>query len=317
MSKNVKLWLVGMTQNRREDFADIVKYSNKYFNGLIFVDHESTDGTKELLESHKKEGKIISRPYFKQHSHSQNEILFCRHAKNGDWMFLHDSPIRILPKWLDTMRNDILDYEKQGIAGVSFSNMIYLWQYFDEQQFMGSPHHGISQLRGKVITFGEENKSQYIYNKRDEDKNKSYLMHPIFYYFCHNPSNEIQCMYSKYGQNIINFQENKRRFFRDYCEKELNLSLDTLNDLIDYMRKINNKELIPSEYFLQFCDSCFRMTDLFRHKILGQDLVPDIVKNRFNWRLSYFLNTGDKDQLDTGWTGEINLLNVKFGYPKE
>lgn len=313
----MKLWLVGMVQNRVKDIEEIIQYSDKYFDGLIFVDHNSTDGTFELLESHKKEGKIIRREYVKQHSHSQNEILFCRHAKNGDWMFLNDAPIRILPKWLETMRNDTEEYEKQGIGGVSFSNMIHLWQYFDGQQFIGSPHHGLSHINSKIITFGEENKSQYLYNKRDENKNISYLSHPVFYWFCHNPSNEVQCMYSKYSQNEVNLHENSRQHFRLYCEQVLNLSLDTLDDLVEYMRKIYKKEIEPDKYFLQVCDAEFRMSDLFRHKILGQDLVPTIVKNRFNWRLSTFLETGDLEQLNTGYAGTVNRYNKKYGFPQE
>lgn len=311
------LWLVGMTFNRIDDFREIVQYSDKYFDGLIYVDHFSQDGTHWLLDKHQQNGRIIQRPYFKQHSHSQNEILFCRHAKNGDWMFLNDSPIRILPKWLESMRNDIKEYKRNGIGGVSFSNMIYLWQYFDNQQFVGSPHHGITGIRGKVITFGEEYKSNYLYNKRDENKNLSYLIHPIVYFYCHNPSNETQCMYSKYGQDVINSEEFERQQFRIYCENVLNLSLDSLDDLIEYMKKLNSKEISVDSYFLNFCDQNFRMTDLFRHKILGQNLVPDIVKNRFNWRLSYYLNTGDIEQKDTGWTGKINILNKKYNYPEE
>ena len=95
------------------------------------------------------------------------------------------------------------------------------------------------------------------------------------------------------------------------------LNLDNLDGLTIYMDDVNKREIIPDEYFLNFCDGCFRMTDLFRHKILGQDLVPDIVRNRFNWTLSHYLKTGDRDQLDTGHVGEINLLNRKHGFKEE
>lgn len=287
-----KIFLVGMTQNRIGDFREIVQYSDKYFDGLIFVDHFSTDGTYELLEKHKKDGKIIRRPYYKQHSHSQNEILFCRHANNGDWMLLNDSSERVLPKWLFSMREDIDQYEASGIQGVCFSGRIYLWQYFDCQEFVGSPHWGINGIRGKVVTFGEENKGQYVLNKRNENKVEHYAMHPIFYWFCHNPSNEALAMYGKYGQDVVNKHELIRQRFRLYCENNLKLSLDNLDGLINYMKKIESGEVIPDSFFIGTVENEFRLSELFQLKVLGFDFMTKM-HPRYKWSFKNHLTYGD------------------------
>lgn len=313
---NSRLFLCGMTGNRLKDITEATSCYD-YFDGLVFVDHNSTDGTKELLESRKKDGLIISRSYVKQHSHSQNEVLFSRHIRNRDWIFWIDSPERIKPLWLEFMRKQIIGAEASNIGAFCFSSRPYLWQYHDNQSFIGSPHWGVQGIRGKFVSYGDDKKDLYIENARKEKPNDSFLMHPIKYWYVFNPSNEVQCMYSKYSQDVVSKKEYEREEFRFYCEYVLKLSLETLDDLIEYMRKLNTKEISPDNYFINFCDNCFRMTDLFRHKILGQDLVPDIVKNRFNWRLSYYLNTGDIEQLNTGWTGDINLLNKQFSFPQE
>ena len=158
-----ELYLCGMTGDRLKDITELTECFD-YFDGLVWVDHMSQDGTYELLESRKKNGKIIRRPYVKQHSHSQNEVLFSRHIKNASWIFWADSPERITKKWLSTMRDDIKKYEQNGTGGVYFSGRPYLWQYYDNQQFQGSPHWGITHIYGKMITFGESVKNQYIIN---------------------------------------------------------------------------------------------------------------------------------------------------------
>lgn len=305
-----------MTGDRLKDITEATSCYD-YFDGLVFVDHLSKDGTKELLESRKKEGLIISRPYYKQHAHSQNEVLFSRHIKNGSWIFWIDSPERIKPLWLDCMRKQIESAEITGIGAFCFSGRPYLWRYYDFQEFICSPHWTIKNIIGKYVSYGDENKDLYIENTRKEKPEDSYCLHPIKYWFVFNPSNEVECMYNKFDIEIINKHENIRQQFRLYCEDKLKLSLESLDDLIKYMEKVNNKEIIPDNYFLQICDLEFRMTDLFRLKVLKQDLISEIVPNRYNWSLSNYLKTGDKEQENSTHKCAMKqyqeLYNIKEG----
>lgn len=284
-----------MTGDRLQDITEATA-CHDYFDGLVFVDHMSKDGTYELLESRKKDGLIIRRPYFKQHSHSQNEVLFSRHIRNGDWIFWIDSPERIKPYWLEIMRSQIKDAEAANIGAFCFSGRPYLWKYFDKQCFIGSPHWGVFGIEGKIVSYGDDNKHLYLENKRDEKPEESYCLHPIKYWFCFNPSNECQIMYAQFGQEIHQKHEEIRQRFRLYCEDVLNISLENLDDLIKYMEKVNNKEIKIDSYFLEICEQEFRLIDLFRLKVLQQDFIKEIVPNRYSWSLKRYLETKDIEQ---------------------
>lgn len=294
----MKLWLCGITGDRLKDITEATECFDS-FDGLVFVDHLSKDGTKELLESRKKEGKIISRPYVKQHSHSQNEILFSRHIKNGDWIFWIDSPERIKPFWLNQLRNDIKNFEKHGVGAVYFSGRPYLFQYFDYQKFEGSPHWGLVYPKGKIISFGDENKGLYLENKRNENPEDSYCLHPIKYWFCFNPSNECEIMYGKFGTEIYRKHEEIRENFRLYCESKLNLSLESLDELIQYMKKIESKEIIPDEFFLNFVEKEQRLSELYQLKVLNYNFMDERPQNpigmhpRNKWSIKDHLKHGN------------------------
>ena len=58
-----KIWLCGITQNSCLDIDEMTSDIHQYFDGLIFVDHQSEDGTKEILDARKGAGEIISLPF--------------------------------------------------------------------------------------------------------------------------------------------------------------------------------------------------------------------------------------------------------------
>ena len=302
-----KIYLCGMTGDRLKDITEATSCYD-YFDGLVFVDHLSKDGTKELLESRKKDGLIISRPYVKQHHHSQNEILYSRYIKNESWIFWIDSPERIETKWLETIRKDIEEYNNNGIGAVYFSGRPYLFKYYDFQSFFGSPHWGLNYPMGKVICFGEENKYLYIKNNRDENPEDSYCLHPIKYWFVFNPSNECNIMYSKYGSNIVEKHEKIRQEFRLYCEFKLNLSLNSLDDLIEYMKKIEKKEIISDEYFINVVDNEFRLSELYELKVLNLDFMKQM-HPRYKWSFRNHL------KFNNGWI-DTNYESIIIKYDK-
>jgi hypothetical protein len=311
-----KLWLLTMTQNSEKYTSEQVKNIYPVFNGIVgLCNLPNTDSTLDILQDNKGDGRILTREFVKHHGHLMSELLFCNHIKENEWCLYLDAAQSCSNVFINILPNLIDEFENKGIGGISWDSRIFLFQYNPYMEFKNHVHWYLDGIIKPVITL--PNKEKYIINARENDKNRHYLLNPVKYYLNYSISEETLAMYSKYSIDIVKQKEQERRDFRNYLQNILKLSLDNLDDLIEYMKKLNNKEIAPDSFFINFCDNCFRMTDLFRHKILGQDLIPDIVKNRFNWRLSYYLNTGDKDQIDTGWTGEINLLNKQFGYPPE
>jgi hypothetical protein len=57
---NSKLYICGITHNKKQQIKDIIDTCSPYVDGFVWTDHFSTDGTYELLEANKKEGKIYS-----------------------------------------------------------------------------------------------------------------------------------------------------------------------------------------------------------------------------------------------------------------
>ena len=88
--REMKLWLCGLTENCHEQMKDMTEDILKYFDGLIFVDNHSTDGTFEFLDKIKGEGKIIKRHLKNDIDYQLSEILKSGCMENGDWFILVD-----------------------------------------------------------------------------------------------------------------------------------------------------------------------------------------------------------------------------------
>ncbi len=307
----MKIWLCGITQNRLKDIDEMTKDTYQFFDGLNFVDGYSDDGTYELLESRKKEGSIVRRKWTNDHDFQMNEFLRQGSMKNGDWFVCLDSPDRINPEWLKTMRSDIQEYEKKNIGGVSMGSKIYLVRYFDHLFYFQNPHWGLNGVVGNVLGFNIEEKENYVTSTRFDDPARSGLVHPAKYYYSYGRSNHCQLLYGQFGQNVVSHHEARRISFRYYCQEKLGLELN-LNSLIEYMKKGEF-----TEAFINAVELEVNMKDIFRHSVLGKDFVTNIDKNRHNWSFRNYLLSGDEDQFNTDYVGPINSYLKQLGKPFE
>ena len=71
-----------------------------------------------------------------------------------------------------------------------------------------------------------------------------------------------------------------------------------------------------TDYFVDSVELEVNLKDFYRYKILGQDFVNQIDKNRQNWSFKYFLEKGNEDQLYTDYTGPINEYLKAAGKPE-
>ena len=289
MSKNVKLWCCGITSNSEENIKDLIESTKDYVDGFCWTVHtDSKDKTLQLLEDNKKEGKIIQVPYIKHHGISAMFWMCCGIIKNGDWVVINDSKEKLNNFWLSKIRNDIEEYNKEGIGAVYCSGRPFLFKYYDFQIMEATPHWYLKHPVGKVVAIPEEEKDNYIINKRKLDPTEHFCLHDIKYMWEFGVSNQCEAFYSKYGGHVYNFHETQRRKFRILCQQELNLEY-TLKSLEEYLKSTRDYP----QWFIDYFELEFSFSEFFRLKILGEDFMKDIVPKREKWSFKNYLKTGD------------------------
>lgn len=313
----MKLWLTLITQNREQDIEEMLCDTYDYFDGIVGVDHYSTDKTRDILEKYKKNGKIIQLPYCNNHSWSMNGFLFSGAIKNSDWFLILDSSDRINIEWLKKLKNDIISYERNNIGAV-YLDRIFLARYFDGMEFANGIHWGLAGQRGKSISLLENNlkRDDFVINTRLKNRNISGIEHPIRYFI--EPSCNSQCdlLYSQFGAKILNYHIDQRLLFRIFCQKELNLT-PTVSELINFISNgIKNKNL--PNFLIDYIELEVNMQDLVRYYILKQDLLSEIAENRFNWSFKkYYYNGVEHQNKNDGFTGVFNQYKLQLGIPME
>ena len=265
--KNSKLWLCGITQNRKDDIDDMTKDIAQYFDGLIFVDGYSDDGTYELLDERKGEGKIIQRKWTNDHDLQMNEFLRQGPMQNGDWFLMLDSPDKAKPEWCEQLREEVKGYNEEGIGAVSFLSKIQLARYVDSLFYFNTPHWGLHGILGNIKHYySEDEKYQFIQSKRllENDPTISALLHPVKYYYVYGRSNHTSLMYGPFGEGAVGYHENIRLRFRLYCSNVLGLDY-SMESLEEYLRK---KDF--TEEFIEVAELEYSIKDVFRLKVLDQ-----------------------------------------------
>ena len=283
-----KLWCAGITSNQEENIRDLIESTKDYVDGFCWTVHtDSKDKTFDLLNENKKEGKIVQVPYIKHHGISAMFWMHCGVIRNGHWVIINDSKEKLQNFWLSKIREDIKDYEQQGVGAVYCSGRPFLFQFYDFMTMDATPHWFLNHPVGQIITISEENKDKYIINKRKLDPTEHFCLHDIRYLWEFGVSNQIPAFYSKYGSQVVNFHETERVRFRLRCEKEMGLEF-TLKSLEDYLKSTRNYP----EWFIDYVESEFSLSEFFRLKVLGEDFMKDLVPRRELWSFKNYLQFG-------------------------
>jgi len=309
-----KLWLTLITQERENDIEELTRDTYDFFDGIVaVVNQPSKDKTEEILNSRKKEGKIITRPFVPHHAHLMNEFLFAGVIKNLDWFLIVDSPERINLEWLKRMREDITYYEKNNVGGI-FLDRIYLARYIDSMEFRGGAHWGLFPYLGQVLNYSSVNgynKESYIINKRN--RFTSAILNPAKYWYCYGSNSQTELLYRSFGDDVWMQHEQLRMRFRLFCQKELKLDF-TLQSLILYLQMhLNNYP----PFFEDVLETEIHLKDLFRIYGLKQSF-QDLIDNRFNWSYERWKQTGAVQQgKNDGYIGVFNHYKMQKGDPTE
>lgn len=260
------LYLCGITQNEFNNINELTKYYD-YFDGLIFVDGGSTDGTKELLESRKKCGQIPYRKWTNDHDFQMNEILRCGTLKIGDWFLLRDSRERFNEEWLKNLKNIISQLENQKINSVFNYGKGFLFKYFDDMIFQGSPHWGLQGWRSNVIDFShhwDEKKYEHTWRVPDGDNQRPVeyrFIHFLKYYFVYARSNHL-LLGNEGNIELFNEKEALRKRFREYLyfKYDAVFTIEWFNNFLikndwkndEFIRNCFNQEKILNDYYKYF-----------------------------------------------------------------
>lgn len=279
----MKIYLCGITQNDYQNIEELTSIYN-YFDGLIFVDGGSTDGTKELLESRKKDGSIIYRKWTNDHDYQMNEFLRQGSMQIGDWFFIRDSRERFNENWIKNIKNLINELEINNIQSVYNYGKGFGFKYYDDMFFFGTPHWGLNGARQNTIdlsNYFSEEKKEHTWRLKDGEGNRSesnFIDHFAKYYYVYGRSNH---MILGRENNIEEYQkaENNRQKFRLYCNK---LGLDfNLNSLKTFLSDDKWKE---DKIFVSMFNSEEILKTFYRWHVLKHPL-EEILKDRFTWSL--------------------------------
>lgn len=305
----MKPLLLTMTQERKEHISLMLKNIYPTFDGIVaVVNLPSNDGTIELLEANKGNGKIITQNWTPNHAFLMNHLLFYGGIKNGQYCVYLDSPESMTDLFISELPQMLEDFEKNEIGALYWDQRPYIFKYNPYMEFYGAVHWGLTNIFGKIITI--ENKDKYIINRRKETPKYYGSLNGTKYYLCYYLGNDIQLVYGKYGENIVNYHENLRKQFQMYCTDKLGLNISTLDDITNYMKKIKNKEVIPDSFFIEMVELEFRLSELFQIEVLGQDLLTDIVPKRYKFSFKDYLagNSGFPEN----YLGTILKYNKHF-----
>ena len=147
----MKVYLCGITQNQKKNIDDLTRDCYKAFDGLIYVDGGSTDGTKELLEERKGCGQVIYRRWTNDHDFQMNEFLRQGPLEIGDWFVLRDSRERFNAEWVAGIKDLIRKAKQSNIKSIYNYGKGFAFEYYDDMYFHGSPHWGLIGARSQAV----------------------------------------------------------------------------------------------------------------------------------------------------------------------
>ncbi len=310
-----QIWLAGMWRGNKKVLEQSIGSISKYFNGIVaVVDSRAKIEDIDWLHSIKGKGEIIRKQWVNDHAHTSNEVLLCGKMQAYDYFVWIDETDQLKESFCQALPEILQNFQRQNI-GAAYLDHPFILRYHDCLRVVCSPHWGFGNVIGNIISLSNirgYSKDYYLTNLRSRDKeshDKSCLLNPSKYFWEYGVSNHCELLYGKYGKEKVYYHENRRQMMRIYCKLTLKID-NTLEDLERYFLEHFGKKDYDSQ-LIDWIEDEVSLQDFFRYKILKQDLMKDIVLNRFCWSLKRYLQTDDSVQMPPTNDG------VMFKYARE
>lgn len=274
---NNKVFIGLITGNEKQNIQEIVDNLGE-IDGILAVDHYSTDGTYELLEQNKRDGDIIRCPYQNNHSQSMNIWLNSPKLNLGDWVVLLDSSERIGSKLLANLKSYLLWFEQANINIIVNHSKVFIFRRWPQQFFTNTPHWAFQGGRQGYLKLEDsrlfEKEEDYYFSVRDRNRDKNHFIKHYVSYLLQKDSNHLLLGLEGKPNFVETFtkRENQRIEFLLYL-KERNLP-----NIISSIDFLCHEEPLDQK-FREFVNSNKILNDYFAYNILGK---TDLIDNH-NW----------------------------------
>jgi hypothetical protein len=280
-----RLFLIGMTQNQVDNIRDLTNPIYEHIDGLCFVDHGSTDGTRELLEERKGDGKVLDEQWVNAHDYSLNHILLKGGIKEGDRICLRDSMERFNPTWAKELPNILSQFISQGIESFYYCGKGFAFVFNDRMVFNGSPHWGLEGRKQGGIDlsqyWSEESKTATWRIKDGEPGGRPFdnkINHEAKYAWTYGRSNHLLLGLEKELDQFYRAEEIRQQIRDIAREEKIEFDMDGLKKFMEWFREVDYSN------FRIWINSHRVWKNFYRYRILGEDFY-EVEKNEREWVL--------------------------------
>ena len=279
--------------NKKElhNLKELIEPIWDFFDGLIVcydsVEKPVNDECFEYLESRKKNGEILFRPWTNDHDLQMNVFLRQGPLKENDWFVIRDSSERFNPEWCKDIKAFLNSMTLSNIKSIYNYGKGFAFQWNDGMIFQGSPHWGLVGGLHNAIDikeFHDESKKEWTWRVKNGDDLKGRPLHHKIdheakYFWIYGRSNHALL---KLEHDIDEFQ--RVETIRQIVRREASMkgfstsNLEGLKEYMEYFKENNFNN------FKVFINSHRTWKNFFRWHFLKEDF-NEIESNEFDWKL--------------------------------
>jgi hypothetical protein len=267
-----KIYIGLITGNEIKNITELTSVYS-YFDGLAAVDHNSEDGTFDVLNSRKGDGFVEKIPYYSHHGHSMNHFLLNPKIKIGDWILLRDSSERINEEFARNIKYWINTFERNNINTIYQYSKLLMFRRFPHQFFANTPHWGFQGAQPGFLQIDQskifEKDEDYCYSVRNKTRDKFHFINAYLRYYLILDTNHLLLGADKAELAGISFsaREAKRLRFLEYLR--LKNVESNIESVIEFMKNGLDKE------GFEFINSELILNNAYSYNVLGNREIKD------------------------------------------